>query len=133
MDTPSLLTSWTFDPLQLAPVAIAAFAYGTRVRTLHRRGTPVSRWRIGLFAVGIALLVLAFASPVAAIGEANVSTSSAIPTAKRPIRQRDTGVPRRPSVRTRVPYAKAAIATGASWSGSNVQLVSSDGGSTGSL
>jgi putative membrane protein len=69
VDPPSLLTSWTFDPLQLAPVAIAAFAYGMRVRTLHRRGMPVSRWRIGLFAVGIALLLLAFASPVAAIGE----------------------------------------------------------------
>ena len=69
MDTPSLLTSWTFDPLQLAPIAIGAFAYGTRVRTLRRRGTPVSRWRIGLFALGSALLVLAFASPVAAIGE----------------------------------------------------------------
>jgi putative membrane protein len=69
VDPPSLLTSWTFDPLQLAPVAIAAFAYGTRVRTLGRRGTPVSRWRVGLFTLGIALLVLAFASPVAAIGE----------------------------------------------------------------
>jgi putative membrane protein len=69
VDAPSLLTSWTFDPLQLAPVVLAAFAYGTRVRTLRRRGTPVSGWRIGLFAVGIALLVLAFASPVAAIGE----------------------------------------------------------------
>lgn len=69
MDHPSLLTSWTLDPLQLAPVAIAALAYGTRVRTLRRRGTPVSGWRVGLFALGIALLVLAFASPVAAIGE----------------------------------------------------------------
>jgi putative membrane protein len=69
MNPPSLLTSWTFDPLQLTPAAIAAFAYGLRVRTLHRRGTPVSGWRIALFAVGIALLVLAFASPVAAIGE----------------------------------------------------------------
>lgn len=69
MDHPSLLTSWTLDPLQLAPVAIAALAYGTRVRTLRRRGAPVSGWRVGLFALGIALLVLAFASPVAAIGE----------------------------------------------------------------
>jgi len=69
VDPPSLLTSWTFDPLQLAPVALAAFAYATRVRTLRRRGTPVSGWRIALFGVGIALLVLAFASPVAAIGE----------------------------------------------------------------
>ena len=69
MDAPSLVTSWTLDPLQLAPVAIGAFAYGTRVRTLGRRGTPVARWRVAVFALGIALLVLAFASPVAAIGE----------------------------------------------------------------
>jgi cytochrome c oxidase assembly factor CtaG len=39
------------------------------VRTLRRRDTPPPRWRIALFALGIALLVLAFASPVAAIGE----------------------------------------------------------------
>jgi putative membrane protein len=65
----SLLTSWTLDPLQLGPVLIVAFAYGTRVRTLRRRGTAVPRWRIAVFGVGIALLVLAFASPVATIGE----------------------------------------------------------------
>jgi putative membrane protein len=64
-----VLTDWTLDPLQLAPVAMAAFAYGLRVRTLRRRGTAVPRWRVGVFALGIALLVLAFASPVAAIGE----------------------------------------------------------------
>jgi cytochrome c oxidase assembly factor CtaG len=64
-----VLTDWTFDPLQLAPVALAAFAYGTRARTLARRGTPVPRWRIALFSLGIVLLLLAFASPIAAIGE----------------------------------------------------------------
>jgi len=64
-----VLTEWTFDPLQLAPVAIAAFAYGTRVRTLRRRGSAVPRWRVAVFLTGIVLLVLAFASPVAAIGE----------------------------------------------------------------
>ena len=69
MDDPSLLTSWSLDPLQLAPVLIAAFAYGTRVRTLRRRSTPVPRWRILVFALGVTLLVLAFASPVAVIGE----------------------------------------------------------------
>ena len=69
MDDPSLLTSWSLDPLQLAPVLIAAFAYGSRVRTLRRRGTPVPRWRILVFALGVTLLVLAFASPVAVIGE----------------------------------------------------------------
>ena len=64
-----VLTDWTFDPLQLAPVALAAFAYATRARTLRRRGTPMPAWRIVLFATGILLLLLAFASPVAAIGE----------------------------------------------------------------
>lgn len=64
-----MLTDWTFDPLQLAPVALVALAYGMRVRTLRRRGTHVSGRRIAVFSLGIALLVLAFASPVAAIGE----------------------------------------------------------------
>jgi cytochrome c oxidase assembly factor CtaG len=68
VDEPSLAT-WTFDPLQLAAIALVAFAYWRRVRTLGRRGQPVPRWRQLLFGLGIALLVLAFASPVAAIGE----------------------------------------------------------------
>jgi len=66
---PSLLTSWTFEPLQLAPIALVAGAYAVRARTLARRDQPVPRWRIGLFALGIGLLVLAVASPVATIGE----------------------------------------------------------------
>jgi putative membrane protein len=64
-----VLTDWTLDPLQLAPVLIVAVAYGVRVRTLRRRRIPVPAWRVTVFALGIALLVLAFASPVAAIGE----------------------------------------------------------------
>ena len=64
-----MLTDWTFDPLQLAPVVLAALGYGVRVRTLRRRGTPPPTWRILLFSLGVALLLLAFASPVAAIGE----------------------------------------------------------------
>ena len=69
MDEPSILTSWTLDPLQLAPIALAAFAYAIRARTLRRRGTPVPGWRLLLFGLGIALLLLALASPIAAIGE----------------------------------------------------------------
>ena len=60
---PSLLTSWTLDPLQLLPVLLLALAYGLRARTLHSRGTPVPTWRMLVFATGIALLLLAFASP----------------------------------------------------------------------
>jgi len=69
MSEPSLLTSWTFEPLQLAPVALIAVAYGVRARTLARRGQPVPGWRIALFTLGIALLVLAVASPIATVGE----------------------------------------------------------------
>jgi putative membrane protein len=69
VDEPSLLTSWTLDPLQLAPIALIAVAYAVRARTLSRRGQPVPGWRIALFALGIALLVLAVASPIATVGE----------------------------------------------------------------
>ena len=55
--------------MQLAPVALAALAYALRVRTLRSRGTTLPLWRLLLFALGIALLVVAFASPIAAIGE----------------------------------------------------------------
>ena len=69
IDELSVLTSWTVDPLQLTPVVLAAVAYALRARTLRRRETPLPVWRALLFALGIAVLVLAFASPIAAIGE----------------------------------------------------------------
>jgi cytochrome c oxidase assembly factor CtaG len=69
VDEVSVWTSWTLDPLQLAPIALIAIAYGMRVRTLARRGQRVPSWRVALFALGIALLVLAVMSPVAAVGE----------------------------------------------------------------
>ena len=65
----SLLTSWTIAPLQLVPIALVTVAYGMRARTLSRRGQPVPRWRIGLFALGVALLLVAVASPIAAVAE----------------------------------------------------------------
>ena len=69
MSEPSLLTSWTLDPFQLAPIALIAGAYALRTRTLARRGQPVPGWRIALFILGIALLVIAIASPLAAVAE----------------------------------------------------------------
>jgi putative membrane protein len=69
VDEPSVLTSWTLEPLQLAPIALIAAAYAVRARTLARRQQPVPGWRIALFALGIALLVLAVASPIATVGE----------------------------------------------------------------
>lgn len=69
MDGPSLLTSWTFEPVELAPAALIAVAYGVRARTLRQRGTPVPGPRVAVFALGLVLLVLALASPVAAYAE----------------------------------------------------------------
>ena len=69
MTATSLLTSWSIEPLQLAPIVLVGIAYGVRARTLARRGQSVPAWRIGLFAVGLALLVVAVASPIAAVGE----------------------------------------------------------------
>ena len=69
MDNPSLLTSWTLDPFQLALIALGAFAYRRRSRTLSARGAPVPAWRRGLFWTSVALMLLALASPVHAFGE----------------------------------------------------------------
>ena len=69
MSEPSLLTSWTIDPLQIAPIALIAGAYTMRARTLARRGQPVPGWRIVLFILGLVLLVVAVASPLAAVAE----------------------------------------------------------------
>jgi putative membrane protein len=69
VDEPSLLGSWSFDVLQLAPIALLGIAYTVRARTLARRGQPVPGWRIALFALGLALLVVAVASPIAEVGE----------------------------------------------------------------
>ena len=74
MDEPSLVTSWTFEPLQLALIALIAVAYAVRARTLARRGQPVPGWRVALFVLGIALLVVAVASPVAEVGEEELFT-----------------------------------------------------------
>jgi putative membrane protein len=69
VDQPSLLTSWTIEPLQLAPIVLLLGAYSIRARTLARRGQPVPGWRIALFLLGIGLLVLAVTSPIAVVGE----------------------------------------------------------------
>jgi len=62
-------TSWTLDPLQIVPTLVAAALYTRRVLTLRDRGTPVPGWRIALFSTGILTLLVAFVSPVHALGE----------------------------------------------------------------
>jgi putative membrane protein len=66
---PSLLTSWSLEPLQLAPTAFVAGAYFVRARTLRRRGVPVPAWRVVVFVLGLVLVLLALASPIDAFGE----------------------------------------------------------------
>ena len=51
-------TTWSFEPLQLVPLALGAALYAKRVRTLSRRGTPVAWWRPVLFGLGVLVLVL---------------------------------------------------------------------------
>jgi cytochrome c oxidase assembly factor CtaG len=62
-------TSWTFDPLQLVPLAVVAALYVRRVLKLRSRGTPVPRWRIVSFATGIGILFAALASPMHELGQ----------------------------------------------------------------
>ena len=71
----SPLTSWSFEPLQLVPLIVVAVLYTRRVRTLAGRGTDVPAWRIAAFAIGVALLVLALASPIATLGEERLFAS----------------------------------------------------------
>jgi len=67
--SPSLLTPWSFEPLQIVPTAVAAALYLRRARTLAHRGQPVPAWRQTMFWTGIGLVVLALNSPIDALGE----------------------------------------------------------------
>jgi cytochrome c oxidase assembly factor CtaG len=68
------LTSWSLDPLQLAPLALLAIFYARRARRMRRRGTAVPAWKPLSFALGLGLLVLALASPIEAIAENELFT-----------------------------------------------------------
>jgi putative membrane protein len=69
VDAPSLLTPWTFEPLQVIPTVIVAVLYLRRTRTLAREGRPVPGWRRFSFWTGIALIILALNSPIDSLGE----------------------------------------------------------------
>jgi putative membrane protein len=62
-------TEWSFEPLQLAPILVAAVLYAARALKLRRRGRPVNRWKRLCFAAGLATLVFALVSPLDTIGE----------------------------------------------------------------
>lgn len=58
-----------FEPLQLAGLTAIGTAYALRAATLAREGRPVPPWRLVCFGTGLALIIVAFASPAAHIGE----------------------------------------------------------------
>jgi len=59
----------SFEPLQLIPVAVIAALYVVRAGRLAGRGKPVPGWRQASFAAGIALIVVALVSPLAALDD----------------------------------------------------------------
>jgi cytochrome c oxidase assembly factor CtaG len=67
--SPSLLSPWTLEPLQVVPTVVVAALYLRRTRTLAAQGRPVSVWRRVAFWTGIGLVVLALNSPIDALGE----------------------------------------------------------------
>jgi cytochrome c oxidase assembly factor CtaG len=69
MGSPSLLTPWSFEPLQVVPTVVVAFLYLRRTRTLKHSGRPVSGWRQLAFWTGIFLVFLALNSPIDFLGE----------------------------------------------------------------
>jgi putative membrane protein len=69
MDSPSLLSPWSFEPLQVVPTVVVAVLYARRTRTLAHEGRAVPRWRQFMFWTGIALVVLALNSPIDSLGE----------------------------------------------------------------
>jgi len=69
MGSPSLLTPWSLEPLQVVPTVVVAFLYLRRTRTLKHSGRPVSGWRQTAFWTGIGLVVLALNSPIDYLGE----------------------------------------------------------------
>jgi putative membrane protein len=57
---------WSFDPVQLAPIALAALLYGRRLRM---RGGPIATGASASVVAGLLVLVAALVTPIAAIGE----------------------------------------------------------------
>lgn len=63
---------WTFDPVPLVAIGIAAVAYWRRSRSLRRRGRPVPWPKQLAFAGALVVLFVAVASPLDSIGESRL-------------------------------------------------------------
>lgn len=64
----AVLTSWSWDPWLLVPLAIVCFIYARGARGLVGRIRGFPRWRPRCFAAGVGVLVLASVSPVDSLG-----------------------------------------------------------------
>src|SRR5689334_6974033 len=60
---------WTFDPTELAPVAVVVGLYAWRLTGLRARRNPVRWWKPICFAAGLTVAVVAVASPIDTLGE----------------------------------------------------------------
>jgi putative membrane protein len=58
-----------FEPLQAAALTLVATAYAFRLMTLSREGRSVPTWRIVCFTSGLALIAIAFISPLGRIDD----------------------------------------------------------------
>ena len=65
----SAVVTWSFEPLQVAPILLLAALYWRRARTLALRGTPVPAWRQWVFGTSLLLMLTALVSPIDSLGE----------------------------------------------------------------
>ena len=63
------LGSGVFAPLQLVGVTFFAAIYAIRMVSLSQQGRPVPTWRVACYFSGIAMITIAFVSPLGHIGE----------------------------------------------------------------
>jgi putative membrane protein len=57
------------EPVQLAPIVLAAMLYARRADTLRRRGRRPPGWKLACFGAGLVVLLVAVESPIDTIGE----------------------------------------------------------------
>ena len=58
-----------FEPLQVAVLTLVATAYSLRAINLAQEQRPVPTWRLLCFASGLALIAIAFVSPLGRIDD----------------------------------------------------------------
>ncbi len=68
MDLLAHVSSGVFEPLQIAGLTAFGAVYAIRAANLSREGRPVPTWRIVSYFSGVALIAIAFVSPLAHMG-----------------------------------------------------------------